>query len=123
MAKFKHHKYTYTNRFGYPQHRWELVGPEGGIHFHVTMVKDFEPSCGLEFHHSAISGYRKGEAPDHKDCPLIGGNCWHTGTSLYASEIVWPLLKNYLFGGDHDSAFRLLEQEYDQHFERIKRDA
>jgi hypothetical protein len=82
MPKFNHHKYTYTNRFGSPNHCWELVGPEGGIHFRVSLTKGYEPSCGLEFHHSARAGFRCDEAPDHVTCPVIGEPCWHFAGGL-----------------------------------------
>lgn len=123
MARFRHHKYTWSNPFGGPRHRWELVGPDGGIHFHVSLTKGYEPSCGLEFHHSARARYRSDEAPDHTNCPLIGEPCWHDGTSLYASETIWPIVEAMLRSGNHDAIFRVLEGEYESHFRRIQREA
>lgn len=114
--KFRHHKYTYCKPFGSPKHAWELVGPEGGIHFHVGFYSGMEPSCGLEFHHAARSGYRSGEAPDHIKCPLIGEPCWHDGTYLYASETIWPMVEPMLRRGDHDGIFSVLEHEYNLRF-------
>lgn len=64
--------------------------------------------CGLELH----SIYPKGDdAPDHIDCPLTGGRCWHDGTSLYASETLWPHIQPYLRDGDHETIFKILERE------------
>jgi len=120
MAKFRHHKYTYSNPFGSPRHHWELVGPDGGIHFHVSLTKGYEPSCGLEFHHAARAKYRCDEAPDHVKCPLIGEPCWHDGTSLYASESIWPMVEAMLRSGDHEAVFRTLEHEYDKHFRYLR---
>jgi len=122
MSRFRHHKYTYSNPFGSPRHCWELVGPEGGIHFHVSMTKGYDPSCGLEFHHAARANYDTGRAPDHIKCPLIGEPCWHDGTSLYASEEIWPMVEPMLRNGDHEAVFRVLEGEYDRHFSRIRGD-
>lgn len=122
MAKFRHHKYTYCNPFGSPRHQWELVGPDGGIHFHVSMTKGYEPSCGLEFHHAARARHRCDEAPDHIKCPLIGEPCWHDGTSLYASESIWPMVEPMLRSGDHEAVFRVLEYEYKTHFSRLVED-
>lgn len=119
MGRFRHHKYTYTNRFGSPSHTWELVGPDGGIHFHVSITKSYDPSCGLEFHHAARAKYRCDAAPDHTTCPLIGEPCWHDGTSLYASEQVWPMVEPMLRHGEHEAVFRYLEGEYDSHFRRL----
>lgn len=122
MSRFRHHKYTYSNPFGSPRHQWELVGPEGGIHFHVSLTKGYDPSCGLEFHHAARANYDPDRAPDHIKCPLIGEPCWHDGTSLYASETIWPMIEPMLRSGDHETIFRVLEGEYDRHFSRIRED-
>lgn len=119
-GRFRHHRYSYTNQFGSPRHCWELVGPHGGVHFAVTIVKDYDPSCGLEFHHAARANYRCNEAPDHVKCPLIGEPCWHDGTSLYASETLWPMIEPMLRSGDHETVFRFLEGEYDSHFSYLE---
>ncbi len=111
---FKHHKYTLDYSFGYMCHDWRLVGPNGGINFHISISDaetSFGPTAGLEFHDLSGEG-----APDHVDCPLTGGRCWHDGTSLYATESVWPLVQSYLRVGDHKSIFRTLESEYNSHF-------
>ena len=117
MTKFKHHKYVYTFPFGSHSHRWEVIGPDGAMHFHVS-VRTEEPhpfeSAGLETH-SRTPLYEP-SAPDHIDCPLTGGPCWHDGTSLYATETLWPRIKVYLAGGAHSKVFRILEREYDERF-------
>lgn len=124
MAKFRHHKYTYSRPFGSPRHMWEFLGPEGGIHFTASYYSDTrEPSCGLEFHHTRAAKYRCDEAPDHTKCFLTGEPCWHDGTSLYASETIWPMVEPMLLSGDHDAVFRALEYEYSRHFDRLKGEA
>lgn len=120
MARFRHHKYTWSNPFGSPRHMWEVVGPKGGIHFTASLTPGYEPSCGLEFHHSPLARYRCDEAPDHTNCFLIGGPCWHDGTSLYASETIWPAVEPMLRAGDHEAVFRILEREYDRHFASLE---
>jgi hypothetical protein len=124
MARFRHHKYTYCKPFMHASHQWELVGPEGGIHFHVSIDPDrkYDPTAGLEFHHAARANYDPNRAPDHIKCPLIGEPCWHDGTSLYASETLWPMVEPMLFGGNHEGVFRLLEHEYDRHFKSLAED-
>jgi len=115
MTKFMHHKYTWARPFTYVRHNWEFVGPDGGLNFHVSWNADkggFDASAGLEFHHLKGEG-----APHHTNCPLTGGRCWHNGTSLYASEWVWPMVKDYLNDGDHLQIFAFLEREYEKHFE------
>lgn len=118
MGRFQGHKYQWTRPFTSTRHHWEFRGPRGGVHFHVSIMDDrkYEPSCGLEFHHGFDPSFGH-QAPDHINCPVTGGQCWHEGTSLYASEWVWPLVKHYLENGDHQSVFRILEGEYDKHFE------
>ena len=109
--KYLGHRYEYTNGFGYPRHHWELRSAHGAIHFHISIVNTHPPSAGLEFH----SIYPRGDdAPDHVNCPLTGGRCWHDGTSLYATDTLWPIIKVYLSKGDHESVFRILEHELDE---------
>ena len=118
--RYRHHRYSWTKPLGSVRHNWELVGPLGAVNFHVSLTAGYSPSCGLEFHHNeafrANTGYRADEAPDHINCPLTGGRCWHDGTSLYASETLWPLIESYLQAGDHEAIFRILESEADSRF-------
>lgn len=111
--RYRHHKYTYTNPFGSPNHQWSMIGPDGGMHFHVSVHKDYPPSCGLEIHYATKRG---NEAPSQVPCWLIGAPCWHDGTSLYASEYLWPRIEAYLRAGDHDRIFSILEREADDRF-------
>jgi len=110
--KYKHHKYTWTNFAGSIQHRWEFVGALGGISFNVHLTDGYDPSAGLEFHHTSGNG-----APDHVDCRVTGGRCWHDGISMYATESVWPAVKGMCAVGAHDKVFRYLEHIADEHFE------
>jgi len=116
---FRHHKYIWTKPFRNVRHHWELVGPRGGIHFHATIDEKYGDSCGLEYHHSEPVGPYEHTAPHHKDCPVIGGNCWHDGTSLYANETLWPWISSCLKTGDHDEIFQILEREFIHHFSRF----
>lgn len=120
-AKFSHHKYEWSKPWTSPRHNWQLVGPEGGVHFHVSLTPGYDPSCGLEFHHTRAAWMRlRGEAiaPHHLKCHVLNEPCWHDGTSLYASEHLWPLVEQMLRAGDQEAIFRVLEREYEQHFER-----
>jgi hypothetical protein len=121
MPEFRDHKYTYSKPYTAVRHQWELRAAGGGVHFHVALTKDYEPSCGLEFHHGPelrhLSGGGDGP-PAIKDCWLCGGHCWPDGTSSYASETLWPQFKAHLAQGDHDSIFRTLEYEWRKHVER-----
>ena len=116
MAKFRHHKYQWTKPFNFPRHTWSVVGPMGAVHYHVTLTEGYGPSAGLEFHHTRSTGYRCDEAPDHLKCEFTGEPCWHDGTSLYASETLWPQIQSCLYSGNHEAVFALLEWEYDRRF-------
>ena len=114
--EFTNHKYTYTKPFGSPRHNWEVVGPNGAIHFHASLTEGYSPNCGLEIHYCYPPEYMKDRAPSHVDCKLTGGRCWHDGTSLYASETLWPIFSAYLKYGEHDLIFKALEGEYKDRF-------
>ena len=117
--KFRHHKYTWTKPFGSVQHHWELLGPNGGIHFHFTETESDSPRAGLEFHHTRSANMKNDVAPDHINCFLTGEPCWHDGTSLYATEDLLPQIRPMLRGGNHKDIFTLLEWEYNSHFDEL----
>jgi len=124
--KFDHKKYTYQKPFGrFARHQWEIVGPKGAIHFHASIDDQDEsspPSCGLEIHYCEAPEYMKDQAPGQLKCWLTGGKCWHNGTSLYASETLWPMYKSHLQMGHHDMVFNSLEREYISRFEEENSD-
>ena len=115
--KFNKHTYTWTKACNTAQHNWEFVGPKGGITFHAAEYDNVGPSCGLEIHHMEPPSYMSDTAPHHVNCHLIGGRCWHDGTSLYAVETLWPIIRDYLEVGDHARIFKILEREYESRFE------
>jgi hypothetical protein len=122
-GRFTDHKYEWSKPFSSVRHNWSLRGPRGGINFHASITDngDYDPSCGLEFHRDfdPTNGH---QAAHHKNCWLTGGKCWHEGTSLYASEHVWPYVKHCLRTGDHEAIFRFLEGEYNNHFAQLLRE-
>ena len=119
MTRFAGHKFTLTPSHWATNLRWELRGPDGGVHFHVSIPRnpEYSVSAGLEIHRCAPAEYQVGSAPHHIDCPVTGGRCWHDGTSLYAIETLWPRFEFYYRGSDHDAAFRDLEHEYNSRFD------
>lgn len=114
MARYRHHKYTWTKPWGAARHNWSFVCAKGAVNFHASTYSDNEPSCGLEFHF--VSPPHGDEAPAHLDCELTGGRCWHDGTSLYAKETLWPMIEPLLLSGDHEMIFRFLEQDANRQF-------
>lgn len=117
-------KYEYTNGHGYPKHIWTCIGRHGAMHFHVTDFGEKGPdgqrrherySGGLETHYRAPPDYMAEQVPSQDKCWLLGGPCWHDGTSLYASENLIPF---WLFDPhDHDRVFQRLAREYENRFE------
>lgn len=112
LHRYSHHKYTWTMPFRSVRHQWELIGPKGGMHFHASEYKG-EWSCGLETHYLERQGDR---APSQVSCWLLHAPCWHDGTSLYATEHVWPIIGAYIKRGEHEKIFEFLEHESDGRF-------
>lgn len=113
MSRFRHHKYTWSMPFGSVRRSWEFVSQQGAVSFHASSYKEHEIACELEFHSATPTGDR---APDHVNCPLTGGRCWHDGTSLYADEYVWPIIAHWADNDNHKEIFTFLEREHDKHF-------
>lgn len=132
MQKFTNHLYTKTVAGECTVHDWRLRGPDGGLNFHVHIIAQrpefqIDPIAGLEYHNSITSKNTEelatsGFASIHQDCDLTGGKCWHTGTSMYATETLWPMIKVYLRIEDHARIFDILEYEYKLYFERTNDD-
>ncbi len=116
MMKYRHQKYTWEKPFGSVRHMWQLIGPRGGIHFAISLTEGYSVSAGLEIHYR--EPLESDRAPDQNPCWLLGCPCWHDGTSLYASETLWPLIEPMLKHGEHEAIFRVLEGEADRRFER-----
>lgn len=116
MTRFRSHEYKWNKPFGSVRHSWSVLGPNGGVHFHVSLTDGYGASAGLEFHHTRSCGSHPGEAPHHKECWLTGEPCWHDGTSLYASDTLWPMIEPMLRGGEHEAIFGILEGEYNDRF-------
>jgi len=76
------------------RHTWSVVGPAGGVHIWACpMPEGF--NYGERFYGGVEVHSRHGEGePHHKNCWLIGGPCWHDGSSLYFSENIEPILRN-----------------------------
>ncbi len=117
MTKYRH-EYRYAPRFGNPEHIWTVIGAKGAMHFHVTdLSEDYERangvrwSAGLETHSRMPLG---DDAPSHEKCWLLGGPCWHDGTSLYAQEQIVPFWREE--PDNHERMFQFLEREYYNRF-------
>ena len=99
-------KFEWAERFGHPTFMYIVVGRDGGLHLSITDYGEEHGkkygdrySGGLEMHSRTATDDRP---PDHTDCWVTGGLCWHDGTSLYVSETVIPL---WLAGDPFDMSF------------------
>jgi len=90
-------------------HIYSVVGGAGTVHLHFRQYAD-ECHGGIEQHYRYPPAYRKHDAPDQIHCWLLGGPCWHDGSSLQVEEVWAPLWKS-LFP-DHIRMLELLEGEY-----------
>lgn len=84
------------------QHIWSVVGEKGGVHvWAAPQHPDLAKKWGEKFYggvevHSRTRLYDFGDgAPNHKDCWLLKGPCWHDGSSLYFSENIEPIIRHY----------------------------
>jgi hypothetical protein len=101
--------------------RWILVGPLGAIDFHCSTLAWTEEmratvpgmwrSGGVEYHYRAAPYYMRTEGPSHERCWILGGPCWHDGTSLWASEHWIPLLER----SGEDAIWQELQKTYVDH--------
>lgn len=91
-------KYELCFNFGIKKHIWSVVNAAGGIHLHISQHGE-SVYGGLELH-SRTPLYGSDRAPTGENCWLIGGPCWHDGSSLAAEEYWIPLWKS---GADHEA--------------------
>ena len=108
------HKYTWSKLWGSVHHEWSLAGSLLAISFHVSVHSEHGDTAGLEVHYYDAPEYMKDKPPSHVDCIHTGGRCWHDGTSLYAMETLWPMIKHLCLTGDHETIFRIMEGEVDR---------
>lgn len=88
-------QYRVIIRGGRDHHTWALNGPRGGIHVDAWEDtggwRDARWMGGIEGHSPTRREYDS-EKPSHEHCWLLGGPCWHEGSSLQFSEQIAPYL-------------------------------
>lgn len=99
-----------------PCHVWSLVGAAGGVHCHLRRYRENEWTGGIELHSRTPLGENKHKAPSQKDCHLIGGPCWHDGSSLAAEGFTERLRAGETAEDLHWSVFSTLLSWYRDHF-------
>lgn len=105
-------KFT-RKKFWYPGGRieWAVSSEYGSLSFWAdpTSVGGDNYYGGVESHYNEKSKPEYRTDPDHVECQINGGKCWHDGTSLWASEYWIP---HILPKGD-DYIFARLEEFYE----------
>ena len=90
--------YKVDIRGGTDYHTWSLVGDRGGIHVSAWVTPplagfyDYPRWMGGIEGHSPVWREYDSEKPSHEHCWLLGGPCWHDGSSLQFSEQIAPWL-------------------------------
>lgn len=108
MRNLKHRHYEHRNRQFYM-----VSGPAGAIVFHYWDTE--HDLAGLETHYAVQPDFLNTNS-HHQECWwLDGAPCWHTGTSLWASEYWLPM---FLACGE-EWLWPRLEQHYKSVFEGI----
>jgi len=109
-------KYEYAKPHTSARHTWSVVGARMGIHLHIEDYGEEHEqkygrrySSGLECHYRTAPDYMRDQAPSQKECWLIGGPCWHDGTSFYAEEHWVPMWQDAPH--DHERMLRVLREE------------
>ena len=118
-------EYGYTEPEGeHGSHMWTLKGPKGAIHVWARENSpDWVAKWGDRFiggveRHSPNPVYEHDKEPNHEKCWLLGGPCWHDGTSLYFSENIEPMLgRGAPFNeGTHEYINSVMHSFYTSHF-------
>jgi len=107
--------------FEYPDGRqeWCVSGKLGSVSFWVNETgKEWQGGGGeryyggVEYHYTKESKPKYlGKGSHNKKCDQNNGQCWHDGTSLWASEYWIPII---LPMGD-DAIWNRLKQQYVEH--------
>lgn len=102
--------------------RWAIIGDAGAVEFqgiaHCVGMNDrdaynlsFKP-YGIEYHFRTPPEYSAGKPADHENCWLIGGPCWHDGSSMAADDLTSHTICCNRFA----SIWSWLEQRYTEMF-------
>lgn len=102
--------------------RWAISGDAGAVEFQgIAQCVDmndrnaynlsFKP-YGIEYHFRTPPEYRAGTLAYHEDCWLIGGPCWHDGSSVDAYVVALHSVGCNRFA----SIWECIEQKYTEIF-------
>lgn len=118
MRELDHQKYRYKYtmlwRFGTKVHMWSVVGRHGAVHLHLENYRNDDWTGGVEYHYREPPDYMNDRPPSHSNCDLLNSNCWHDGSSTYATEHYLPMFKAGNI--DHDYFFWGITRDYVDRF-------
>lgn len=104
------------------EQHYVVIGEDGAIHFHLMESSEDPKKAfgerywgGVEVH-SKKQMYDHGEKPASENCWILGGQCWHDGSSLMATERFIPEWEFCQRIGDFESLWRGLEVMYEKQF-------
>ena len=90
--------------------RYCVIGPRTAVDFHFSKINGWDVSAGLECHYIQKPSYQGDREPFSENCWLTGVRCWGDGTSLYATEFLYPLFAEMGL----DAFWRILEDEHNK---------
>lgn len=103
-------------------YRWCIVGEEGAIDVWMQYLpKDSPQYSGYNFYggievHKRTPFYYSEKEPHHKNCWLLGGPCWHDGSSLQFEEQVAPHIATFGPEKAAEFCFTIATEYYHHHF-------
>jgi hypothetical protein len=94
--------------------RYCIIGPKLALDFHWSEFQG-HVTAGLEMHYSECPSYLQGQDPLTEDCWLTNQPCWADGTSLYATEWLYPLFAEMGI----DEFWPVLEREWQTRYTNV----
>lgn len=107
-SKYKY-KYTLERYFNMGwYHSWVIESASGAVQlwFRVYDKIDLEMAGGVENHYRECPYYMEGRAPSYHNCSIVGGICWHDGSSMAADNFREVMHNEY--APNHSLAFSML---------------
>lgn len=106
---------------------WSVTGESGSVSFWVCeTVSELSIKWGERFFGGVETHYNKKSKPDyldknshHESCLHNAGECWHDGTSLWASEYWIP----HILPLGQDAIWQRLVQAYRENFKQEESEA
>ena len=102
-------EYKYAKPYTRKEHQWIVEGPRMGVHLHISDAGEDEKCVryhgGIELHYRTPPDHMAEKLPIH-NCHVLGGVCWHDGSSLQVSDYWIPMWRES--PDDHERMFKML---------------